>query len=607
MLRKMINSFKNYVEKISLMQKIIAYYSIFIVLPLGVAFILMSNKLTSILENNIYFSATQHFEQSHSFLTYKFYKVIKVSDIIFVDSKLHEINKKNNGKYDIIDQIDDMNTLQLYLTSFEDKEDILNVKLYVPDGLIYSDENVHLFNRENIYQTIWYQKLIEDEYNLLFCPSEYLDDININSSKILSIARRITKVDDYSQTEGFLRIDIDKQKVADIVSNANPLEYSYSYITNSEDVLVVSSDPAINKDLILKKPDIVFTTKAKDFTNYDINGNEVYVNSRLIPNTDWYLTTVIPFNQINSEVNSNKTILITIAVILILSGYFFSYSLSKIIINRVNQLIFSMQSVQLGIFTPMPNSRNKDEIGVLVDTYNYMLHKITELMREEYDANLAAKNSELKAIQAQINPHFLYNTLEMINWMAKKQKTEDILSVTKALSNFYKLSLSKGMDFISIRSELQHVSCYVDIQNMRFDSKIVFNISAEKELLDFLVPKIILQPIVENAIMHGILEKGEDRGHLDIKIHQMNECIYIEVTDDGIGIPSEKLKNILDPNPHLQLSKSGSHYALKNIYQRLKLTFGEECDMYFSSELLVGTTVTIKIPLSCFGNININV
>ena len=232
-------------------------------------------------------------------------------------------------------------------------------------------------------------------------------------------------------------------------------------------------------------------------------------------------------------------------------------------------------------------------IGVLTRNYNYMVNRLNHLMEEKYKSGQQLKMSELKALQAQINPHFLYNTLEMINWLVKRDRTEDIITVTTALSNLYKISLNRGEDLISIRDELLHVESYIKIQNMRFDNKLNYIAEIDESLLEYNIPKLILQPIVENSIFHGILEKDDQCGTIMIKLYSpMEDFICLEVRDDGVGIPEDKFDTLLSTKE--SPGKEGSQYGLKNIYMRLKL-MSDDNNLVFTSQVGKGTTVKVLI------------
>ena len=229
------------------------------------------------------------------------------------------------------------------------------------------------------------------------------------------------------------------------------------------------------------------------------------------------MVTVIPLDEVVQQShqlrNDLLVILLIVTVIAYLLAYFFSFSVTR----RITQLTSRLRDVQKGNLIALAQTQGRDEIGELIQTYNYMIEQISSMNKEHYRLGQEVKNAELKALQSQINPHFLYNTLDLINWMADSGLNTDIKKVVKALARFYKVSLSSGKDIISLREELQHVSFYVQIQNIRFENKIDFQIDVPEELLGHRDSKITLQPLVENAILHGILGRTQREGTITIR------------------------------------------------------------------------------------------
>jgi two-component system sensor histidine kinase YesM len=219
-----------------------------------------------------------------------------------------------------------------------------------------------------------------------------------------------------------------------------------------------------------------------------------------------------------------------------------------------------------------------------------------QLVEDKYRLGQAVKQLELKALQAQINPHFLYNTLDLINWMSAKYKAEEIRALVSALSKFYKLSLSGGEDTVRVRGELEHVQAYVQIQNMRYADCIRLILNVPEPLLDYPILKLVIQPLVENAIFHGIRHKADENGIIEINGEIQNEVLCLHVRDDGVGMPEERVNGILSAHPH---TENHHGYGVRNIDERLRLRYGAGFGLSFRSAPGEGTTVTVRIPAVC--------
>lgn len=256
-----------------------------------------------------------------------------------------------------------------------------------------------------------------------------------------------------------------------------------------------------------------------------------------------------------------------------------------------------MQQTKDGILKEVPDIIYKDEIGTLYENYNFMITRIHTLLHENYQMGRELKSAEYKALQSQINPHFLYNTLDMISWLSYQKKPEQISSVVYSLANFYKLSLNKGKYIVPISDEISHVTYYMKIQDLRFSGEIRFLTDIDPVILQYSIPKITLQPIVENALFHGILEKKSKSGQITIHGILAEDNVLLIVEDDGVGIPSDQLNVLLEAdNSEAHADDSGSHYGLRNINKRIRLQYGEEYGLSFESIPGEGTKVVLRLP-----------
>lgn len=245
------------------------------------------------------------------------------------------------------------------------------------------------------------------------------------------------------------------------------------------------------------------------------------------------------------------------------------------------------------------NSENVDEITDLGNNFNIMIGRIRELLNAKVKEQENLKKAELKALQAQINPHFLYNTLDTIVWMAEANKTDQVIEIVRALSSFFRISLSKGKDWISIRQEIEHVRSYLAIQKMRYRDILDYKIEVDEDLLDGTILKLTLQPLVENALYHGIKNK-RNGGTITVRAQSVGaDLVRLEVQDDGVGFTPYKLAQIRtmlnDDAGEISLKEGG--FGLENVNKRIKLYYGKQYGLYVQSEYLGGTQVVARIPL----------
>ncbi len=269
-----------------------------------------------------------------------------------------------------------------------------------------------------------------------------------------------------------------------------------------------------------------------------------------------------------------------------------SIMLSLRISGPIKQLRKSMQAVEMGNFDIRVDIQSEDEIGELGKDFNIMIAEIRALIEQNNRQQELKRKSELKALQMQINPHFLYNTLDSIIWMAEGRKEQEVITMVSALARLFRLSLGKGKEIIEIGSEIEHVGHYLTIQKMRYKDKLDYEIAVDADILRYKTVKIILQPLVENAIYHGIKNKSSP-GKVTIRGGRKGQGIELSVHDDGIGMSLETLTRLSGEHHE---SKTGSGLGVRNVDERIKLYFGREYGLDFESAEDKGTTVYVRLP-----------
>jgi len=367
------------------------------------------------------------------------------------------------------------------------------------------------------------------------------------------------------------------------------LEGSVSYIVNERDAIVATSNPSLSGIYRLDYDTIKDSfMSSNNFIERNILDTKVYAGFYSISNTDWFMVTILPSPPLIHE--SNRLML----QIFLLLALFFANVLAHSITGRLSSVIQQMQSVRHGPPTPMESPSAHDEIGDLIDTYNYMTRKMDELMDKQAKAAEDLRIAEFNSLQAQINPHFLYNTMDMINWMALQGQTDEISHAVQSLSRFYKLTLSRKKGISTIASELEHVTIYVQLQNMRYHDSIELITDIPDELSEYQIPKLTLQPVVENSILHGILEKDSKSGTIVITGWMEDADIVLLISDDGVGISPEILSTILSGKGNSQ--SGGTNIAVYNTHRRLQILYGKDYGLAYSSKPGEGTEVEIRFP-----------
>ena len=478
---------------------------------------------------------------------------------------------------------------------------VTDVRIYVdfPEELETLDDDP---NTENILApisqakgTYWYGIFQGNRENQeMFCPSFYLGSQEKKNYGDMAYICPLSLYYHSNAYKAYLAVYFSDSKLNSILSDNLSLEGSVSYIVNERDAIVATSDQSLSGIYRLDYDTIKESfMSSNNFIERNILDTKVYAGFYSISNTDWFMVTILPPPLIHESNHLMLQIALLYAGFLVLA-LIFANVLAHSITGRLSSVIRQMQTVRHGPPTPMESPQAHDEIGDLIDTYNYMTRKMYELMEKQAKAAEDLRIAEFNSLQAQINPHFLYNTMDMINWMALQGQTEEISHAVQSLSRFYKLTLSRKKGISTIARELEHVTIYVQLQNMRYHDSIELITDIPDELSEYQIPKLTLQPVVENSILHGILEKESKSGTIVITGWMENEDIVLLISDDGVGIPPEILSTILSGKGNSQ--SGGTNIAVYNTHRRLQILYGKDYGLIYSSNPGEGTEVEIRFP-----------
>lgn len=317
--------------------------------------------------------------------------------------------------------------------------------------------------------------------------------------------------------------------------------------------------------------------------------SEVYTCVQKDINTiGWNLYLLRENTDIASSANQITWTVVIVILICLWIIFVLGYTLSYLAVHPIEKLTENMNQVEQGNLEVNISSNSQDEIGILIHSFERMINQIKNLIGEVYESKLALKEFEMKALQAQINPHFLYNSLSIINWKALKANVPEISKITLTLSTFYRTTLNRGKNLIRVEDEVKNVKAYLEIQEIMHDYNFKIIEEVDEDLNDYVMPNLILQPIVENAIGHGIDLKEDGEKVLKLIGTQDEYNIYFIVEDNGVGIEPEKLATLL--------TYQAKGYGVKNVNDRIILLYGEQYALQVESEVGKGTRVKVTIP-----------
>lgn len=332
------------------------------------------------------------------------------------------------------------------------------------------------------------------------------------------------------------------------------------------------------------------------------NGEEYIVVKQTSPLTGWVLVIVTPVSALMDGVAILKNTILFSGAIGFLIFFIFSFFLSTMVTKPILKLTKAMQRGKNGELRPSPPISSTVEINELNDTYNTLVENINHLIQVVYEKELVRSRAELKALQAQINPHFLFNTLDALYWSLIEKEEEELAQVVLSMSELfrYTVSNSKQDEWVTLSEEVEHIRRYMEVMKLRWGDRLLWNIVVPASCLDVRIPKLLIQPIVENAVLHGIGNKT-DPGIVWVTVEECRDGadIIIKVADDGYGMDEQTKKNVNEwlSNKDVFPTKKGG-MALVNVNKRLQLYYGEDRKLVIHSELGQGTIVLLKIPKS---------
>lgn len=422
--------------------------------------------------------------------------------------------------------------------------------------------------------------------------------------EVISLSREVQSYEN-GTFRGVILINLNMNKITEICNSFQEKQENFICIINDKGELVYEQQNGRERFAFDEKENrqelntALGKTKESCFRlNY--RGEKYLVTRTDMKTTGWTLVSMVPYKSVMAETMAISGVMIlAVAITLIVTLLLLNRILTGVV-KPLKKLEKYMVQVNPDNMDQRMEILTDDEIGHLSMKFNQMMDRIRNLKEQVIEEQKDKRKYELQALQAQINPHFLYNTLDSIIWMAETNDS-NIVAMTEALAKLFRISLNKGNEEISLERELEHVKNYLIIQSMRYADKFTYEISAEPGVERCRTIKLILQPIVENCIYHGI-KKKRGTGKITIRAYRREQNLIIEVSDDGCGMPEEICRKILSDEIESE-DISGSGIGVKNVNERIQLRFGKKYGLSYSSEEGVGTTVTYVLPYNEGGSI----
>ncbi|WP_068774239.1 sensor histidine kinase [Paenibacillus sp. FJAT-26967] len=574
-------------------QKLLLSYILLILLPTITISAISYQKTSKMLIDRVVESTQQSFEQANTFISYKLNNVKDVSSILYMNRSITEILGKSETGYSLGQQIDDYQKLSDIILSAYNSREIYSIRLFVDKDRVFLKDNITILDMATIKDTEWYKEMADNQESIYCRPTYEHDYKDVRGiQKIISCIRPLQSYDYSGEWMGVLSIDIAENSISEIIDRTNITHQGQVYLLDKKGRVVSATDKALVGTVLgdEQKKELRISANAP--------GGATIVR-KPVEGTGWELVAVIPEEEIRAQSSQLAQYLLLLFVVVTVLAVLTAFAVSRGITRRIRLLIRHVGNIEAEKWTYRMKVDSSDEVGMLQQHFNRMSENMRNLIQEKYKAEVAKKSAELRALQAQINPHFLYNTLELIHWMAMKHKAQDISDIVGRLAKFFRLSLSKGKDVIYIRDEIEHVKTYLEIQNRRFSGKIDYTFEVGPGLEDIATVKLILQPLVENAILHGIQEKEEKRGIILVACWREGSLVKFVVEDDGVGMTEEQVRKIT-----LETLTGAGGYGVHNVAQKIRLYYGDQYGLVYESMRGEGTKVTITFPAVPYGQLD---
>lgn len=572
MQNKMQNKMKkllHWVNGIKLRYKLAIFYSLFCFLPVMLLFLLSFLQMRSIIDDKEKLNLQSYLQQSVSSMDRTLDGYNSLSDYIAFDRTLAEAFSMEYGTpYEQYEQLTQKVDPILRSSSYF-HGGMQRITIYTDNGMVKHDTTVAPVSE--IEETDWYQKTLEHPGLNWFV--NYPEKTLFSARKLAFSGAR--------EGVNILYMDVDYQKLFTPYAETLISECGL-YITDQEGKLVFEESRFSGKN---QNYDLTYS----EFLEQRDRGSADYTilceQSNTTGWTVWLYQPVGLAGESMRPIGVMAGVTILICIFAAVLAYFIT---SGMVSGRIERLTCLMQEVQEGSMDMQVGSDDRDEIGMLYRGFGSMMKRIRTLINEVYLGKITQKEAELKALQAQINPHFLYNTLSLINWKALAAGEEDISRMTLAMSTFYRTALNRGKNVLQVEAELSNTRAYLEIQSMLHDGDFDYEIEVQPEILQCESLNLILQPLVENAIHHGIEEKTDGRGKISVRGWKEDNCVWFMVEDNGVGMEQKVADKIL--------TMESKGYGVRNVDERIRLCYGEKYAMKVESVVGKGTKMTIHFP-----------
>ena len=509
-----------------------------------------------------------------------------LSNVIYANPDLSDCLRGQGESSDYARQISEEKTLTRIIGTANSIGRSINIKLFVNDTKLYANENVTFFNMNTAGNYPWYDKVIENE-GRLYWQDSYVS----NGRRVIAATRVLKDIDNYKNVIGILCLELEADEIFNIISGFALEEGHTLVIVDETGKNIFDSSEMLDESIVFPKG------QTEGIMSISNSGETNFIIFTQIDDTDWKLVYTLPQNRIKLSNVSFYSMSMLLFLFILIATIFFAFAVTY---NMLNKRMLNIISKLNGEENAAAESPSGSNVFQILDTRaEKIVLTLKQTIEYAYQAKVQEHNARLSAFQAQINPHFLYNTLESINWMAVEYGATDVSAMIDSLSKYFRLMLSKGRDIVTIENEIELLRAYIDLQLQRYKEKFEIEFDLDDEVLQYKLPKLTLQPVLENALTHSTKNTNGRTIRIVIAVRAYADGIEIEIADDGCGMEEEFAATLTEKKPKYD-NYSNFHYGIYNVLQRLNIFCGDYIEagnygMVIVSKPNEGTRVIIRM------------
>lgn len=570
---------------VPLRTKFIVLFCLLITIPFLVIGTISYKKYTAGVERSTVELSNQVVSQININLEHYIKELDRLTLTPLYDEDMMQILRKHSGSGSANTYLTTDETLKmnLFISSLAfDRGEIESILVFTNDGGIFSNLDQSVRKRWDRSMADWMEAVEQEDGGLAILPPHAAAYYTETKQGIISVARVIREP--YTNDMlGIVKVDLTARGFGSIVSTVRSSGSGLLQITGKDQVMLYSGSDGL--------PD----------------SSESYITASARSSyTGLKVTSLIPRTQLREDARELTNSTLIVSIVALMAAYTAAILLSNRLIKPIAHLQSKMRQVKRGLFLERATVTTSDEIGQLTEGFNTMIGEIDRLVKEVYETRLKEREAELLALQSQIHPHFLYNTLEMVNMLALQGNTRELSGVVTSLGKLLRYTVGRQEQMVYVLDEVKFVEAYLRIQGMRLGDKLQAVIHIDSSFDYCVVPKLILQPLIENVIEHAM---GQDKLHLALTASVEEEDLVLSVKDDGLGITGERMQE-LEEQLYQNKSRPGTEteqggfgriqkgFALRNVHQRLRLLYGEPYGLTFDNTAERGVTVSLRLPMN---------